>query len=348
MTTRKTVLLTGATGVVGRALIDELVPDYDIVCLRHRRPLDDPRVSEVWGDLGEPTLGLSGADYDALARRVDIIVHSAAATAWTLEPETIRATNLGGTERMLAIAHRAEAPLYYFSTAFVANPREDDGSGRFAGVVAYVQSKVDAERMVRDSGQPAVIVRPSIVIGDSRDGRIASFQGFHLGTTAMVQGTVPVMPAEASSLIDAVPQDIVARATGRLIRNESTTGEFWLSAGANSMTLGRIVDVCMEFAAQVGLNPHRPRLIPSEAVDRLLIPLLDDVLSPELAAHFRQFLELMWFFQAPAALGSSLPALGEHVSEESLLVALERNLEFWARRKRLLRVETPTTGKAVA
>lgn len=333
--------------MVGRALIDELAPDHDIVCLRHRRPVNDPRVSEVWGDLAHPTLGLSKADYEALVRQVDIVVHSGAATAWTLKPETIRATNLGGTERMLAIARRAGALLYHFSTAFVAASLQDDGSGRFAGVAAYVRSKMETERMVRDSGQPAVIVRPSVVIGDSRDGHIARFQGFHLGAAAIVQGTVPVLPAEASSLIDAVPQDVVARAIGRLIRNGSTTGEFWLSAGADSMTLGRIVDVCIEFAGRVGLKPHRPRLIPSEAVDRLLIPLLAGVLTADLAAQFRQFLELMWLFQVPAALESSLPALGEQIGEESLLAALKRNLEFWARRQRLPEVKT-ADGEAVA
>lgn len=337
MTARKpTVLLTGATGVIGRALIDDLAADHDIVCLRHRRPVGDARVSEFQGDLGGPTLGLSSPDYQELAGRVDVVVHSAAATAYKLGPERIRATNVGGTEHMLTFARRAGAPLYYFSTAFVADPPRDDGSGRFSGVAAYVQSKIDTERLVRDSGQPAVIVRPSLVIGDSRDGHIARFQGFHLGVTAMVRGTVPVMPAEAGVLVDAIPQDVLARATGRLIRTGVTTGEFWLTAGTDSVTLGQIVTVCMEFAARAGLTPRRPRLIAGDAVDRLLIPLLDDLVLPDVVTQLRQFEEMMWLFQTPQVLESSLPALGESVSAESLLDVLWRNLEYWADQQKLL------------
>jgi nucleoside-diphosphate-sugar epimerase len=334
VTTRKpTVLLTGATGVVGRALIDELAADHHLVCLRHRKPVHDPRVTEFPGDLGEPALGLPAADYDALARRVDIVVHSAAATAWKLGPAMIRATNVGGTEHMLAFARRAGAPLYYFSTAFVATAPRDDDSGRFAAPTAYLRSKIETERLVRESGHPAVIVRPSLVIGDSRDGHIAGFQGFHAGVVAMVQGLVPVMPAEMSSLIDAVPQDVVARATGRLIRSGCTAGEFWLTAGAGAMTLGQIVNVCMEFAARLGLHPHRPRLIASEAVDRLLIPLLDDAAKPDLVAQLHRFAGFLRPFQTPAVLASSLAALEERISAESLLDTLERNLEYWARRQ---------------
>ncbi|HEY2764552.1 MAG TPA: SDR family oxidoreductase [Pseudonocardiaceae bacterium] len=337
MTARKpTVLLTGATGVIGRALIDDLAADHDIICLRHRKSVGDARVSEFQGDLGGPTLGLSQAGYQELAGRVDAVVHSAAATAYKLGPERIRATNVGGTERMLTFARRAGAPLYYFSTAFVADPPRDDGSGRFAGVAAYVQSKIDTEQLVRDSGQPAVIVRPSLVIGDSRDGHIARFQGFHLGVTAMVRGTVPVMPAEAGALIDAIPQDVLARATGRLIRTGVTTGEFWLTAGTGSVTLGQIVNVCMEFAVRMGLTPRRPRLIAGDAVDRLLIPLLDDLVLPDLVTQLRQFTEMMWLFQTPQVLESSLPALGESVSAESLLDILWRNLEYWADQQELL------------
>ena len=41
---RRTVLLTGASGVVGRALLQRL-RDFDVVCLVHRSPVCGPNVT---------------------------------------------------------------------------------------------------------------------------------------------------------------------------------------------------------------------------------------------------------------------------------------------------------------
>ena len=70
---KPTLLLTGAAGVLGRALIDELSPDFTIVALRHRTRLADPRVREFAGSLNDPTLGLSERDYAHLADSVDVV-----------------------------------------------------------------------------------------------------------------------------------------------------------------------------------------------------------------------------------------------------------------------------------
>jgi hypothetical protein len=51
-TPRRTVLLTGASGVVGRALLDRL-PDMDVICLVHRRPVTGP--SSCSGSTSPPT-----------------------------------------------------------------------------------------------------------------------------------------------------------------------------------------------------------------------------------------------------------------------------------------------------
>jgi len=86
---KKTLLLTGGSGVVGRALIDELAHDFEIVCLRNRRPIADPRLAgEFAGRLDHPTLGLAADEYRRLAHRVDAIVHSAAVTNWKEAPSS--------------------------------------------------------------------------------------------------------------------------------------------------------------------------------------------------------------------------------------------------------------------
>src|SRR5215470_12479750 len=69
----RTVLLTGASGVVGRALLPRL-GDLDVVCLVHRSPVSRPNVTTVLGDVAQPMLGLAEQSYVELAAKVDAVI----------------------------------------------------------------------------------------------------------------------------------------------------------------------------------------------------------------------------------------------------------------------------------
>ncbi|MEU1205451.1 SDR family oxidoreductase [Nocardia sp. NPDC005825] len=332
---KKTILLTGASGVVGRALIDELSPDFDIVCMRNRTPVADVRVSEFGGSFAEPRLGMSQGDYSLLAKRVDAIVHAAAATSWKEDPARIREINLGGPTALLRLAEQAQAPLYFLSTAFVANPPAANGHSPGAG--AYVQSKIEAEELVRSHPAASVILRPSIITGDSADGRMAQFQGIHAVLGAIVRGAAPMIPMPSDALIDFIPQDLVSGVIGKMLRENITSGEYWLTAGDQALCARDIMDFCMGLAGDLGLAIKEPRLIPTEAVDRLIIPLLEDSLPPKLAAKFRDLLEFSWLFQTAEPLPNSLPELGfaARATKSALHRALYNSMYYWAQVKGL-------------
>jgi thioester reductase-like protein len=76
---RPGLLVTGATGVLGRALLP-LLRTHDVVALTHRAQLDARGVATVRGDLTLPRLGLDEATYRRLAQRTTTIVHAAAVT----------------------------------------------------------------------------------------------------------------------------------------------------------------------------------------------------------------------------------------------------------------------------
>ncbi|MGV9343613.1 SDR family oxidoreductase [Streptomyces spiralis] len=330
---RPALLLTGGSGVLGRALIEELSPDFRIICLRHRTPVDDPRVEEVGADLLEPGLGLSRARFEGLAADVDLVVHSAAATNWKAAPEAIWRANLDGTATMLDLAAHAEAPFYHISTAFVANPLAAEEQERFPGAAAYLASKTAADQVVREAPVPGAILRPSVVMGDSVTGRIAGAQGLTRALGAIVKGQVPVLPGEPGARIDMVPQDVVARAVGDLLRAGVTGGEYWLTAGSQALLQREVVDVCLEFADRYGPRPHPPRLIPLESVHRLLLPLIEGPSFPEsLRRRFHTYAELLLVFQRALPFDSSLGSAhcGTAVAKDDLRRALVRNLAAWA------------------
>ncbi|WEO99871.1 SDR family oxidoreductase [Streptomyces sp. FXJ1.172] len=330
---RPTLLLTGATGVLGQALVEEFCGDYDVLCLRHRTPLDDPRVREVTADLQAPGLGLSAAQQLELAAEADVVVHSAAATNWRAAPADIWRTNLDGTLSMLDLAARADAPFFYMSTAFVANPLAAEEQGRFPGAAAYLASKTAAEDAVRSAPAPGVVLRPSVVMGDSTTGRIARVQGLTRALGGIVKGHVPVLPGSAGTRIDMVPQDVVARAVGDLVRAGVAEGVYWLTAGSAAILQREVVDVCLEFAERHGERPHPPRLIPLEAVHRLLLPLLEGPSFPEsVRRRLQDYAELLLVFQRELPFESHLgtPHCGTAPTRAAIRSALERNVECWA------------------
>lgn len=351
MTTKPTLLLTGGSGVLGQALIDEVFADFDIVCLSHRTPIKDPRVLTLPGRLAEPGLGLAPEERRTLAGSVDVVLHCAAMTSWRASRERIFETNVTGTRHMLDFARLADAPFYYVSTAFVARRDAADPDNRdVAGLLAYVQSKIAAEQAVRDSGHPHVIVRPPVIIGDAETGEIAKFQGIHQMFGSFIQNLLPLIPAEPGSMIDMMPQDVVARAIARLISAEVTGGEYWLTAGANAPTIADLLEVTLSVCTRLGRPMHPPRMIPVEAVDRLLIPLMEDVMPPQLRRQFGQFIQLTTLFQSERALPSSMPAIGLdlRMSHRALLAAFRRSVEYWSVRTGLTSDEYLMASEAVA
>ncbi|MBZ6141727.1 SDR family oxidoreductase [Streptomyces olivaceus] len=331
---RPTLLLTGGSGVLGRALIDELSAEYDLLCLRRNTPLRDPRVRELEGDLVAPRLGLSPRAWHELALQVDVVLHSAAETNWRTPPENITRTNLRGADTVLDLAARADAPLYLMSTAFVANTPTEEDRRRFPGAAAYLDSKSRAEQLMRDAGVPGAIVRPSVVMGDSATGRIAGQQGLTKTIGSMVLGQVPVLPGAPDARIDMVPQDYVARAVGDLVRGGVGSGEYWLTAGKEAIELREFADVCADVAVHHGLpRPQRPRLIPVEAVHRLLLPMLEGTALPaSVRRRLEHYAELLLVFQRELPFDTSLgtPDCGTRLTRGDIRAALVRNAESWA------------------
>src|SRR5207247_2465511 len=82
------------------------------------------------GDMTEACLGLSPADYAALTKRIDRVVHVAATTHLGRPLAEARRRNVGGTTQALQLCrrireHGKEGRLDYVSTAYVAGDRAD-------------------------------------------------------------------------------------------------------------------------------------------------------------------------------------------------------------------------------
>ena len=328
-TARRTVLLTGASGVVGRALLPRL-PDFDVVCLVHRSPVSGPNVTGVSGDVAKPMFGLAERACAKLAAEVDAVIHCAAVTDFNRTDGSLEATNITGTEHVAAFAAAAKGVLYHVSTAFVDTTVDGD-RGRTA--IGYASSKSAAEEVVRASGVPHVILRPSVVIGDSGTGEIAAFQGLHQVVAGMFAGLVPMIPFDPSWPVDFVPADVVADAIACVVENRVSEGEFWLSAGEAALSLDEGVAAVVEFARDMGVSIDMPRFVPPDMFDRLIGPVFLDALPGKIRRNVLRMLEFFTtYLQSGQIKPSSLDrlvALGARPLPDQR-ESLRNSLRYWA------------------
>jgi nucleoside-diphosphate-sugar epimerase len=305
----KTVLLTGATGVVGSALAPHFLnePDTELwVLIRAQSDAElasrVDRLFEYWGadvtagaarqrlhavrgDVSEPWLGVPPSDYENLAGCLTHIVHSAASVKMNMSEAEARRSSIIPTESILALAARARGTLRkvdYVSTLGVA--------GRMRGLVpeapltgqafhnTYESSKAEAERLVLaaiDGGLPATIHRPSMVVGDSRTGKAIRPQVFQFlaGFLAGSQ-TAGFVPKLTGVQLDTVPSDYVAAAIHWASRTPEATE--------------RILHLCSGPALAIGLMPLMAMAQGVHEAMGEAVPLLTPLPPP----HFRTLMRI--------------------------------------------------------
>jgi nucleoside-diphosphate-sugar epimerase len=307
MTQRKCVLLTGATGVIGSALRTQLTGHRVISLAHHARAGAD----SVTGDLTQPQWGLPEDTYRALSSTVDTVVHCAAVTDFAAGVDTVHRLNVAGTRHVAEFVADADARLIHVSTAFVARAELTRGArGAESREAAarpedYLDSKREGEAVLRAAGVPVVIARPSVVIGDSTSGQIARFQGVHTILSAVLKNRLPLVPFNPSSRVDVIPQDLVAGALRALVESDVRDGEFWLTAGRQALTAGRMIELCLEVADELGIEVTAPRLVSPDMVDRLIRPVFIDPLPKQARRQFDDLMAMAALFAGAEAFPCS-------------------------------------------
>ncbi|WP_263363751.1 thioester reductase domain-containing protein [Nocardiopsis quinghaiensis] len=255
------ILLTGATGFLGTALLRELLArtSATVHCLvraddefaaaeRLRNALNSrglridgeaaARIAAVPGDLARPLLGLSEDRFDRLADLVDAVYHNGARVSAVEPYSRLRDPNVYGTREAIRLAARSRAvPVHYVSTAAVAvsaadNPPVITEDRRVPAEEVlpsgYVASKWVGEGLVRaaaERGLPVTVHRPGRIGGHSGTGSGGTDDTlWHLVRAMLVLGAVPESASVSAATVDLVPVDHVARMMVHLSLRPGTAG----------------------------------------------------------------------------------------------------------------------------
>jgi long-chain acyl-CoA synthetase len=290
------VLITGGTGFLGTEVAARLLEraDLEIVSLvladtdteailasdrawwyqPDLRAEFGNRIHAIAGDVAKPTLGLDSGTYADLRDRVTHIVHSAADLRVDATVEELRATNVDGLANIIdfaGLAPRLER-LIHVSTAYVAGGRtgtvgEDDLTDAFGFGSPYEQTKYEAERLVHDDASelPVTIVRPSMIVGDSRTGEIKTFNTFYAPLRLFLSGKLRIVPARRDLRVNIVPVDYVADAIVRLMFDPRAVGmTFHLTTPTDELpTAGDVLAFARRWAREhLGVRLPSPVFLP--------------------------------------------------------------------------------------
>ena len=241
------ILLTGASGFVGRALIPKLLEKrHTIYGLSRHPPASRENLIPLVGDILQPNFELK-----EVPRDIQSLHHLAAIHRLGEDKDgSIWDTNVNGTQNVIDFCLKHNIPhLYFTSTAFTQ------------GRNTYERSKALCETMVKESGIPKVtIFKPSVIMGTKQHfypGHFSQFVGLvvklHQRAELIrrkVEGTLrlpviePVfrMRANPKGKLNLIQIDEVAKAMAEIDR----PGSYWLTH-PSPPTLEQLVEWISEF-----------------------------------------------------------------------------------------------------
>jgi fatty acid CoA ligase FadD9 len=180
-------LLRGADDDSARARLEQVFHDGDTELSSRFRALAAEHLEVVAGDISEPQFGLRQQVWDALAERVDLIVHPAALVNHVLPYRQLFGPNVVGTAEIIRLALSSRLkPVNYLSTVSVAMtvaPDDFDEDGDIRVVSAqrpvddsyangYGNSKWAGEVLLREAhdlcGLPVSVFRSGMILADRR------------------------------------------------------------------------------------------------------------------------------------------------------------------------------------
>ncbi len=273
--------VTGATGFIGRHLVPHLLERGEEVHVLVRRESlaklealrgywgdGAERVHAVIGDLGAPFLGVSPADRERLAGRIDHFFHLAALYDMEADADSLRDANVGGTRHMLELVDALDAGCLHHVSSIAA-------AGRYRGTFRenmfeeatdlddpYFATKHESEGLVRATGDRAWrIYRPGIVVGHSQTGEIDKIDGpyYFFGALRRLRALpswIPLLGVEGGP-VPIVPVDFVARAIDVLAHERGLDGRCFHLVDPRARPMGQVLNL---FAKAAGAPRFAVRL----------------------------------------------------------------------------------------
>jgi len=354
--------VTGATGFIGRHLVEELLKRdgtiYVLVREGSRGKADalaqrlgaGDRIVAVAGDLSKPGLGVEGFSED-----IDHLFHLAAVYDVEADDETLRRANVDGTRHVVEFANAAKvARFHHVSSIAVAGAykglfREDMFEEGQKLPHAYHATKYESEKIARDDLKvPLRVYRPGIVVGHSETGEMDKIDGPYY-FFKLIQKLRHALPAwfplagPEGEKAWVVPVDFVAKALDHIAHMDDSdlVGDTFHLVDPEPLTVGQTMNTfakaahAPQFAMRVDSNlanvipkPVRSGLLALPTIKAARNQLLGDLGIPPEVLDVRDFncdFDTRDTQRALEGTGIAIPPLSSYATK--LWDYWERNLD---------------------
>jgi NAD(P)-dependent dehydrogenase (short-subunit alcohol dehydrogenase family) len=262
-------LVTGATGFIGRHLVERLLErDGDIYVLVREESTDKldalierwgpdapARIHRVIGDLAQPRLGVSDEALAELKQApIDHFFHLAAVYDMTADEERNRVANVEGTRHAVELANTLQAGIFHHTSSIAA-------AGLYQGLFRedmfdegqkldhpYYRTKFESEKIARtQTTVPWRVYRPAIVVGNSETGEMDKIDGPYYFFTAIkllrhyLPGWFPLVGPELG-YTNIVPVDFVVAAMDHIAHQPGLDGQAFHLTNPKSQRSGEVMN----------------------------------------------------------------------------------------------------------
>jgi nucleoside-diphosphate-sugar epimerase len=272
------VLVTGATGFIGRHLVERLITAGE-----HVKALVRPAAQAAWLDaLGVEVVRGDIGDADAVARAADkcgVVFHLAATTesSGLLSRLDVEVANIQGAENVTRAALRADIERLVFCSSVavygrIVRQRLIDENTETDPDSPYGESKVLGEQVVLSArqchGLPVVVARISTVWGPGTASWLGLFQSIAAGQFRLIgKGTNYHHIADVSDIVEGL---LLCGAV------KGVEGRTYNLAGSESVQLKRLVEMIGEEVGTTRFPAYLPAapLHVYRALDRMAVSLI--------------------------------------------------------------------------
>ena len=227
------ILVTGANGFVGRNLVGRLLKDGIAVRALVRNPAKAARLRDLGAELAEGDIS-NPSSLETAVKGCDRVVHLVGIIQ-EAPGVTFKGVHIDGTRNVLDAAKKEGVKQFFLQSALGTRPNAKS---------RYHRTKWEAEELVRASGLPFTILRPSLIYGPG------DLFTIRLAETIKISPVLPVI-GSGRSKIQPIFIDDVTECIQKISTSDSYLNEMYEIGGPEQLTYE---EVTKAIAAALGIK----------------------------------------------------------------------------------------------